>query len=941
MSDRVVIGILLAIGSLLLILSIVTVSDEALADEGDMNFTGEGSIVDSELKVAKNITVRSMASLRIVNSTVVINSSYPGQFLFKVETGAVLLVVNSTLRLDSFEAEGQASVTFRDNCLVSTKGLFLSRCNALLIYDSTLRNIAPPSDPEHPGRDAVLILDGKVNSECVNVTILNKGSNAGSPYHANGSKGGDSHIISNITRWVNCSIEVVAGVASAGGLGVLGSDGGSGGLGGEAVIELGASRLENTTILMRAGDGGPGSRGSASTEADAGDGGDGGNGGNATLTLDCDTSLELRVVLIELIAGAGGSGGNGGESRNGSAGDGGRGATGGASTLHIYCSRDIVIVDSELVTVGGEGGYGGDYGVLSGDTGNRGIPGLGGDGGDAQVDINSMASGLFKWMTVTARGGPGLDGGGGYDEGEKGGAGANTSVRINAETDLEAYDIEITTYGGHGGNGGPAQSDIWGDGGDGGGAHIEFNGRLEMYVEDFSIYGIVGNGGKGNTPAWDGADGNATLDLETIDLEMWHGVLNLPLDDLRDHAIGHLYNVTFDMIGLIPVLPKEKAEVWTYFPVWVRVVDSPNPSKAKPRVNYTVQVVSVSTVENVTLDIVDEDGWAYFWLPCAHYTADRVEYLGDYYFVVHSPDRRVSKTVRVEVLGPLIDAPPKWHPVIIVIQFTPDRIDLVVEKPLEEHTYRFEKVANSTLEVSGYATTSGSEEITGIYLKLYPAADDPTNWSWIALNRSPHLYSEIVNDVDKWSKFFPPEMNSNRWRFFYHYVIIGDVVEYPTDAYLLSIRAEDGKITGNKTIPFNIAILPDEVPPQVAVKGMEEHTDSIVFNGTASDDWDVELVVARIDDWDWSIVVGTENWTYELYTIGLEEGNHTLQVRSFDGNNYSETVSHPFTLDRGDDGPANGGTDIGDVPWWLVALALAIVIVIVTAMLVLRRRAGS
>jgi len=68
----------------------------------------------------------------------------------------------------------------------------------------------------------------------------------------------------------------------------------------------------------------------------------------------------------------------------------------------------------------------------------------------------------------------------------------------------------------------------------------------------------------------------------------------------------------------------------------------------------------------------------------------------------------------------------------------------------------------------------------------------------------------------------------------------------------------------------------------------------IVIKGKA---WDIDgnetlqKVEIKIDDGEWKNVTGIFNWAYTLDTKKLENGNHTIYARSYDGKNYSNIVS--------------------------------------------------
>ena len=65
---------------------------------------------------------------------------------------------------------------------------------------------------------------------------------------------------------------------------------------------------------------------------------------------------------------------------------------------------------------------------------------------------------------------------------------------------------------------------------------------------------------------------------------------------------------------------------------------------------------------------------------------------------------------------------------------------------------------------------------------------------------------------------------------------------------------------------------------------------SIVIKGMA---WDIDgnetlqKVEIKIDDGEWKNATGTLNWAYTLDTKKLDNGNHTIYARAYDGHDYN------------------------------------------------------
>ncbi|NIP37450.1 MAG: hypothetical protein GWN18_21015, partial [Thermoplasmata archaeon] len=87
---------------------------------------------------------------------------------------------------------------------------------------------------------------------------------------------------------------------------------------------------------------------------------------------------------------------------------------------------------------------------------------------------------------------------------------------------------------------------------------------------------------------------------------------------------------------------------------------------------------------------------------------------------------------------------------------------------------------------------------------------------------------------------------------------------------------------------------------------------------------DVVKVEVRIDGGAWMEADGTSSWSYEIDTKKMEEGNHTVEVRSFDGDKYSDPVEVTFEVDH-DKAPKEEEPGFGILLMTLSMLAAALV----------------
>ncbi len=901
---------------------------------GDWVIRGNTAIDSADIYAPGNIIVESNATLHIVNTTLTMNRSTDQQHTLLVEDGAKLFVYRgSVLNLDRFEAEPLTTIELED-CEVRTRGEMLLWSTDIFADTVVLKNIAPNARPDNDGRTALMVLDGSIEGNLLNVDIQNYGGHAGltSPGQ-NGSRGGNSILISNVSQWSECSIDCRAGDSRGGGLGLPGTPGGSGGLGANALVRLNCTKYVSTTIEARGSDGGHGTGGSNNLKGDGDDGGDGAVGGNAYITMEIRKTMEIREITVLAMGGNGGYGGTGGSATNGIAGEGGEGADGGSATIEISSRDDLAIQRAGLEALGGDGGYGGDYGRLEGGNGSNGSPGTAGDGGMAIIRVFGLQSIDLSRFRADSQGGAGVVGGGGYDQGERGGDGGDAELRVHAYQTLDGEWVHLNATGGQGGHGGHAYSEIEGNGGNGGDSHVEFTGLLDMAIEHFSIYVNFGVGGFGREYLYDGAEGIPTFDLDTQLLWMAEGVFNQPLDDLHDDAVGEPYNATFDMEFGIPVLPIGNAAVTTWFPVTVLAGDDPDPLQAKPLGLHEVTVISIDTGALVASDFTNERGKAIFDLMSARYTSLKVEYHGSYYFIAATPDGKTTIKVRGEIQGPttIWTSLRIWQPIN----------EIMIGQPEEGTEYRLFSDGDDHLETYGHFISEGP--VPYVYVQLVPEDGDPDEWQRYRLGLSPVSLPDEQDPDYKWGKYFPPEEHSNRWEYFYSFPMFGQDVTYFSGAWSFKIYVHTETKVHESGVAFDLRLDVNVGKPWVNLHtnvGGEIFDGSMVtIEGTAYDDYTLLLIEASIDGGEWEAVGTTEEWIYYLNTGALGEGHHTIDFRAFDGFQYSDVNRNTFDV-RLDD-PFGGDSVEGEEPslWntetYMIAAGIALLVIGVILGLVL------
>jgi len=109
-----------------------------------------------------------------------------------------------------------------------------------------------------------------------------------------------------------------------------------------------------------------------------------------------------------------------------------------------------------------------------------------------------------------------------------------------------------------------------------------------------------------------------------------------------------------------------------------------------------------------------------------------------------------------------------------------------------------------------------------------------------------------------------------------------------------------------------------------------------LITGSAADpDGRVTRVELSLNGGSWLPVAGTNLWTYSLDTADLRNGKHFLQVRSFDGTDYSEPERLDFSVSN-----AAPATTSGPSTMLLGGMVAVILIAVIAAVLLVRRKKG-
>jgi parallel beta-helix repeat protein len=103
--------------------------------------------------------------------------------------------------------------------------------------------------------------------------------------------------------------------------------------------------------------------------------------------------------------------------------------------------------------------------------------------------------------------------------------------------------------------------------------------------------------------------------------------------------------------------------------------------------------------------------------------------------------------------------------------------------------------------------------------------------------------------------------------------------------------------------------------------------------GASSGDVDIQRVEYRIDGGEWELADGTAVWSFTIAVSDLANGNHTLEVRAWDGYNNGTTGPVSFVVDKPPDEDGDGGPSL-----WLFIVVGVVIAVVVIVLYIMRRK---
>ena len=157
---------------------------------------------------------------------------------------------------------------------------------------------------------------------------------------------------------------------------------------------------------------------------------------------------------------------------------------------------------------------------------------------------------------------------------------------------------------------------------------------------------------------------------------------------------------------------------------------------------------------------------------------------------------------------------------------------------------------------------------------------------------------------------------------------------------LVRVKDPNGGLADQSFVLNVTEILPSGLRPGCTISRPadgERVNGRVLVEGAASNGIRALLKVEiRVDGSEWTAVSGLRNWQFSLDTRKMENGDHSIEVRAFDGNLHSETAVAQFVV-------ANQVDDlsIGSQGACATAMVMVVIVAVLTILLERRRRMGS
>ena len=162
--------------------------------------------------------------------------------------------------------------------------------------------------------------------------------------------------------------------------------------------------------------------------------------------------------------------------------------------------------------------------------------------------------------------------------------------------------------------------------------------------------------------------------------------------------------------------------------------------------------------------------------------------------------------------------------------------------------------------------------------------------------------------------------------------------------HIIYLRVQDDhdvwSLEVNTTFTIDPPSVPDTIPPTLQISSPENGTivkGELTISGEATDDRQVTRIDYRIPgSMDWTPIVTSTSWSFTMNTSVLSDGEHTLEIRCYDGIQYSDIRSVSINAQNEQDEPVDDdGSDgfdpfdkIGPLPFVAYVGIIAAIVII-------------
>ncbi len=160
-----------------------------------------------------------------------------------------------------------------------------------------------------------------------------------------------------------------------------------------------------------------------------------------------------------------------------------------------------------------------------------------------------------------------------------------------------------------------------------------------------------------------------------------------------------------------------------------------------------------------------------------------------------------------------------------------------------------------------------------------------------------------------------------------------DTRQFSYGNHTIAARSFDGLVYSN---PDSVVVKFDNneqpIITVISISNGQTLSDEVDVVGTASDpdgNGTIVQVEVKVDSGNWQNATGTSSWSFMLDTTDLENGDHVLYFRAYDGMEYSTTVAVMVTVDNEIVTDCPDGSECGGISSILIWIGLLIVIIVV------------